>query len=129
VHTAPEKENRRRKRSRSLSLDRLQGPNLNLNTTKRNHYTGPHSAVKVDHSFAASDIPDGTSFQHDELSQGFSRRLRGRGAGRENRSQRLGMPGAASLRFAPERGQEFDPRGRAGNGVNENQRSQDSFSV
>src|ERR1700681_2545630 len=37
-------------------LDRLQGPNPNLDTTERNHYTGPHSAVKVDHSFAASDI-------------------------------------------------------------------------
>src|SRR6266480_1326004 len=56
VHTAPEKENRRRKRSRSLSLDRLQGPHLNLDTTERNHDTGPHSAAKVDHFFAAADI-------------------------------------------------------------------------
>src|SRR5437773_647925 len=55
VHTAPEKENRRRKRSRSLSLDRLQGPHLNLDTTERNHDTGPHSAAKVDHFFAAAD--------------------------------------------------------------------------
>ena len=37
------------------ALDRLQGPNLNLDTTKRNHYTGPHSAAKVNHFFAASD--------------------------------------------------------------------------
>src|SRR5947207_8208985 len=55
VHTAPEKESRRRKRSRSLSLDRLQGPHLNLDTTERNHDTGPHSAAKVDHFFAAAD--------------------------------------------------------------------------
>src|SRR6266581_6880155 len=55
VHTAPEKENSRHKRSRKLSLDRLQRPTLNLHTTERNHYTGPHSAAKVDHFFAASD--------------------------------------------------------------------------
>ncbi len=55
MHTAPEKENSRHKRSRKLSLDRLQRPTLNLHTTERNHYTGPHSAAKVDHFFAASD--------------------------------------------------------------------------
>src|SRR6266513_381243 len=71
VHTAPEKENRRRKRSRSLSLDRLQGPHLNLDTTERNHDTGPHSAAKVDHFFAAADTREPflvSMIYHDEAS-------------------------------------------------------------
>ena len=60
---APKKENSQRKKtaspsSRQPAFHILQGRNPQLDATKRNHHTGPHSTAKVDHSFAAADNSD-----------------------------------------------------------------------